>query len=198
MGSLQTKIQVWNMALDILKEQPLASVTDTVAPAKWLSRNYDQQRDFLMESMLWKFALDRAEIAADGSAPAWGWSYQYTLPTDCLRIVPPTHQGVWMGTPIPYETENTKLMMNTAGPLRLRYVKRITNEGLFTNGFVEVLSLRLARKLCHWMTGKASMMETVNKQLEEAVDIVRTIEAVQLSGGRYYDDEIAQERENTY
>lgn len=198
MGSLQTKIQVWNMALDILKEQPLASVADTDAPALWLSRNYDQQRDFLMESMLWKFALTRTLLAVDGSAPSWGWTYQYTLPTDCMRLVPPTYNGEWMGTPIPYESENTVLMMNSPGPLKLRYIRRITNEGLMTNGFVEVLSLRLARKLCHWMTGKASMMETVNKQLQEAVDIVRQTEAVQLAGGRYYDDDIAQEREAFY
>lgn len=198
MGSLQTKIQIWNMTLDILKEQPLASVSDAKATALWLARNYDQQRDFLMESMLWKFALTRASIAADGTAPSWGWTYQYTAPTDCMRIIPPTYQGKWMGTPIPYESENSKIMMNVAGPLYLRYITRITNEGLFTNGFVEMLSLRLARKLAHWMTGKASMIEAIDKQLQETVDIVRTTEAVQLAGGRYYDDDIAQERESVY
>lgn len=198
MGSLQTKIQIWNMTLDILKEQPLASVSDAKATALWLARNYDQQRDFLMESMLWKFALTRASIAADGTAPSWGWTYQYTAPTDCMRIIPPTYSGIWMGTPIPYESENSKIMMNVAGPLYLRYITRITNEGLFTNGFVEVLSLRLARKLAHWMTGKASMIESIDTQLKETLDIVRTTEAVQLAGGRYYDDDIAQEREAFY
>lgn len=198
MGSLQTKIQVWNMALDILKEQPLASTADTDAPALWLSRNYDQQRDFLMENMLWKFALTRAQIAAEATAPSWGWTYQYILPTDCMRIIPPTYNGIWMGTPLPYETENGLLLMNQPGPLKLRYIQRITNEGLFTNGFVEVLSLRLARKLAHWMTGKASMMETINNQLKEALEIVNVTEAVQIAGGRYYDDDIADERENTY
>lgn len=198
MGSLQSKIQVWNMTLDILKEQPLASTADTAAPAKWLNRNYDQQRDFLMEAMLWKFALTRADVAVEATAPAWGWTYKYILPTDCMRIVPPTYNGVWMGTPIPYETEEGLLLMNQPGPLRLRYIKRITNEGLFTNGFVEVLSLRMARKMAHWMTGKASMIESINKQLEETVDIVRTTEAVQLAGGKYYDDDIAAEHENFY
>lgn len=198
MGSLQTKIQVWNMTLDILKEQPLASVADTKAPALWLARNYDQQRDFLMESMLWKFALARDSIAADGTAPSWGWNYQYEKPADCMRIIPPTYDGVWMGTPIPYETENTKIMMNVAGPLKLRFIQRITNEGLFTNGFVEVLSLRLARKLAHWMTGKQSMIETIDKQLQESITIVNVTEAVQLSGGRYYDTDIADEHESFY
>lgn len=195
MGSLQTKIQCWNMSLDILKEQPLVSTVDTAAPAKWLSRNYDQQRDFLMESMLWKFALTRASLAASVTTPAWGWSYQYDYPADAMRILPPTYNGAWNGTPIPYETENRLILMNTSGPLKLRYVRRITNEGDFTNGFIEVLSLRLARKMAHWMTGKAGMIETIDKQLQEAVDIVRTTEAVQLAGGAYYDTDIQDEHE---
>lgn len=198
MGSLQTKIQIWNMTLDVLREAPLAATTDTKASALWLNRNYDQQRDFLMESMLWKFALARANVAADGTAPAWGWSYQYTIPTDAMRIIPPTENGEWMGTPLRYEQEGSKLLMNIAGPLPLRYITRITNEGNFTNGFVEMLSLRLARKMAHWMTGKQSMVETINKQLQETYDVVRTTEAVQVAGGVYYDNDAAMDREAFY
>ena len=87
MGSSNTKIMIWNMALDLLREQPLAAITDEKATAKWLTRNYDQQRDYLLERLPWKFALDRDEIAADATAPAWGWSYRYLLPTDALRIM---------------------------------------------------------------------------------------------------------------
>lgn len=198
MGSLQTKIGVWNMALDVLREQPLSATTDTAPPAKWLSRNYDQQRDFLMESMLWKFAMTRANVAAEATTPAWGWSYQFILPTECLRIIPPTVNGQWMGTPLPYETENGRLLMNIPGPLPLRYIQRITNEGLMSNGFLEVLSLRLARKMAHWMTGKQSMVETIKDQLTETLEVVRTTEAVQVAGGTYYDTDVADDRENFF
>jgi hypothetical protein len=151
-----------------------------------------------MESMLWKFALARQNVAADGTAPAWGWSYQYEMPSDMIRLIPPTENGEWMGTPLRYEQENSKLLMNIAGPLRLRYVKRITNEGLFTNGFVEVLSLKMARKMAHWITGKASMVESIKNQMLEVLDIVRTTEAVQVAGGTYYNTDAADEREAFY
>jgi len=198
MASLQTKIQIWNMSLDILREQPLSSVDDNVAAAKWLSRNYDQQRDYLLERTLWKFALDRASIAADATAPAWGWTYRYLMPTDMVRLVPPTCDGAWMGTPIMYEMESGYLMCDVAGPLRIRYIKRITNEGTFTNGFCEVLALRLARRMAHWMTGKQSYVQQIDAMLKEAWVEVRDMEAFQVAGGTYYDDDLAQIKEAVY
>jgi hypothetical protein len=194
MGSQQTKIQIWNMALDVLREQPLASVNDTAATAKWLGRNYDQQRDFLMERYLWKFALTRAAIAADSTAPAWQWAYRYLLPTDSLRFVPPTYNGEWGGTPIPFEEESGYLMCNVAGPLRLRYILRTTNEGLFSNGFCECLSLRLAMRMAHWMTGKQSMVQQIQELYKDTLAQVVQTHAVQVASVAYYDDDILSER----
>lgn len=194
MGSQQTKIQIWNMALDVLREQPLSSVDDTTATARWLARNYDQQRDYLMERYLWKFALTRAEIAADSVKPAWQWNYRYLLPTNSLRFVPPTYDGAWGGTPIPFEEESGYLMCDTAGPLRLRYILRTTNEGLFSNGFCECLSLRLALRMAHWVTGKQSMVQQVQGLYNETLAAVVQTHAVQVASVAYYDDDILAQR----
>lgn len=194
MGSQQTKIQIWNMALDVLREQPLAATTDTSATAKWLARNYDQQRDYLMERYLWKFALTRAQLAADPVAPAWDWDYRYLLPTDSLRFVPPTYDGSWGGTPIPFEEESGYLMCDTAGPLRLRYILRTTNEGLFSNGFCECLSLRLAMRMAHWITGKQSMFQQIQGLYAATLSEVVQTHAVQVASVAYYDDDILGQR----
>lgn len=194
MGSQQTKIQIWNMALDVLREQPLSSVDDTQATAKWLGRNYDQQRDFLMERYLWKFALTRAEIAADSQKPAFQWQYRYLLPTDSLRFVPPTVDGEWGGQPIPFEEESGYLMCNVEGPLRLRYILRTTNEGLFSNGFCECLSLRLALRMAHWLTGKQSMVQQIQSLYDDTLQQVVQTHAVQVASVAYYDDDILWQR----
>lgn len=198
MASLQTKIQIWNMALDRLSEQPLSSTADTSAPALWLSRNYDQQRDFLLQNTyLWKFAMDRASIAADGTTPAWGWANRFLLPTDCLRPVPPTVDGAWNGVPIPFEVEGEYLLCDQGGPLRLRYIKRVTNEGYFSNGFCEVLSLRLAMLMAPWLTGKASVTAAVQKAFMDTLAEVKAVNAVMVAQDTYYDTEILTAR-STY
>lgn len=194
MASLQTKIGIWNAALDVLKERPLASVADTDATALWLARNYNQQRDYLLERYIWKFALTRASIAADGTAPLWDWQFRYAIPTDALRILPPTVNGAWDGVPIPFEQESGYILMNYAGPLRLRYINRITNEGTFSNGFCECLALRLAARMAHWLTGKQSMSDAVEAAYRETTSEVIRTEAVQVAQDHYYDTEILADR----
>lgn len=198
MPSQQTKIQIWNMTLDLLKEQPLSATTDNTHFAKWLGRNYDQQRDYLMERYLWKFALTRDEIAADGTAPSWGWLYRYLIPAQALRFIPPTIDGSWNGRPIPFEQEGGYILTNHAGPLRLRSILRITNEGLFSNGFVECLSIRLAARCAHWATGKQSMFDKLTQLYTTTIEEVKQTEAVQVAGAAYYDDDILDERSAYY
>lgn len=183
------------MALDRLKEQPLSSVDDVTVVAKWLTRNYDQQRDYLLQNTyLWKFAMDRASIAADGTAPSFGWAYRYLLPTDCLRFIPPTYEGEWDGTPFSFEEESGYLLTDATAPLKLRYIKRVTNEGLFSNGFCEVLALRLALLMSHWVTGKASMTQTLQQTFEQTLRDVKAVNAVQVAQDHYYDTDILVER----
>lgn len=194
MGSQQTKIGIWNQALDVLREQPLSSVSDTTATARLLARNYDQQRDYLMERYLWKFALTRASIAADSTQPVYGWLYRYLIPTDALRFVPPTLEGDIVGTPIPYEEEAGYILCNQAAPLRLRYVLRTTNEGLWSNGFCECLSLRLAMRIAHWITGKQSMVQQIQSMYRETLQEVVQTHAVQVASISYYDDDVLLQR----
>lgn len=198
MGSQQTKIQIWNMTLDLLVEQPLASVDDATPVANVLRRNYEQQRDYLLERYLWKFALTRVELAADGTPPDWGWSYRFLLPTDALRIIPPTVDGSWNGRPIPFEQESGYLLCDFAGPLRLRHINRITNEGLFSNGFCELLSIRLALRCAHWLTGKTSLVDRLTTLYKETAADVKEVEAVQVAGAAIYDDDILTERSEYY
>jgi hypothetical protein len=194
MASLQTKIAIWNAALDLLREQPIASVDDRTPAAKWLGRNYDQQRDYLMERYLWKFAVERVELAADPTAPTWGWAFRYLIPTGALRIIPPTFDGSWNGRPIPFEQESGYLLCDVPGPLRLRYINRLTNEGLFSNGYCEVLSIRLAMRMAHWMTGKQSMAAELTQLYTVTLNEVKQTEAVQVAQDSYYDSDILTER----
>jgi hypothetical protein len=194
MPSQQTKIQIWNMTLDLLKEQPLSATTDQTAAALWLSRNYDHQRDYLLERYLWKFALSRAAVPADATAPAWGWTKRYLIPTQALRFIPPTYDGSWNGKPMPYEEESGYILTNHEGPLLLRTINRVTNEGLFANGFVEALAVRLAMRCSHWMTGKISMFNTLSQLYTTTLSEVKDAMASQVAGGAYYDDDILDER----
>ena len=70
-----TETDICNMALDILKEAPISSLTDVRPIASWLNRNFATQRDAALSLANWNFALTRTTLAADATAPAFGWDY---------------------------------------------------------------------------------------------------------------------------
>jgi hypothetical protein len=194
MPSLLDKTGIWNAALDLLNEQPVSSTSDTLAPAKWLARNYDQQRDYLLARYYWKFAMTRTLVPEDPTAPDWQWSNRYAIPENCLRYVPPTYDGQWNGTPIPFEEENNYILCNVAGGLRLRHVQRVDQEGLFAVDFSETLSIRLALKLSGWLTGKASFTQQLDEMFRITLADAKTTGAIMVAQDNYYDTDILSER----
>lgn len=194
MPSLRTRTQIFNDVLDILDEGPVAEAA-TTKPALWLARNFEQQRDYLLERYHWKFALKRQLLSADPVAPAWGWAAQYRLPEDYLRFVPPTYDGEWDGTPIPFEHEGDFILCDVTDGLKLRYVSRtLASDAKLSNGFSECLALRLALRMAHWMTGKQSMMQQIQQMYQQTVAEVIQTETVQVAREHYYDDDIAAQR----
>src|SRR5262245_2849682 len=158
MGSLLVKLDVYNMALDLLKEETMSSINELSAPANWLNRNYGQQRDYLMSRHWWKFAMARASLAADPAPPSFGWSYRYLQPSDILRLYPLTFDGELNSAMINYEVEGPYILSDAVPQLKVRYIRRVTTEGEWSNLFCEVLSIRCACKMAHWMTGKRELL----------------------------------------
>lgn len=190
MGSLLVKLDVYNMALDQLKEEAMTSIGEITAPAQWLNRNYNQQRDYLMSRHWWKFAMSRVSIASDPTPPTFGWSYRYAQPTDILRLYPLTADGELNSPQIDYEIEGSYILTNAVPQLKVRYIRRETTEGNWSNLFCEVLAARLATKMAHWMTGKENMVTTLSALYREELDSAVLLDCLQAHGQDYYDDDI--------
>lgn len=155
MPSGLTETDIYNMVLDILVQETVLGTTDDKAIARWLNRNYPQQRDALLERHPWNFAVKRASLAADNAEPAFEWAYQYTLPTDCLRLLPITTNGYRDSPGVSHVVESGKILTDKAAPLYVRYIARVTNPSYFTLTFTNALAQVLAARMAYWMTGKA-------------------------------------------
>lgn len=190
MPSTASQIDIYNMALDLLQEAPLTSLTQDKDQADWLNRNYKPARDAELRAHPWNFALDRAEIAEDATAPAFEWDHRYLMPTDVLAIRNLTVNGKLNGAPIEYEVEGSYILTDQDSPLKLRYVKRIENEGYFDPLFVEALVAKLAYKMSHWMTGKQSFSERIREDYREAILRARAADAIETIHADVYSDDV--------
>lgn len=179
MPSSLAEIDVWNMALDMLHEAPVSAPTEDTAVRLWFTRNFAQVRDSELRKFPWNFALARATIPASVDAPAWRWTYKYELPGDCLRMMPLRENGALNGMLLAYEMEGNAILTNQAAPLKLRYIKRIETVGLWDALFVDVVSAKLASKMAHWLTGKASFAQQADQAYQQTLREARSIDAIE-------------------
>jgi len=109
--------------------------------------HYNQCRQELLRDNLWRFATQRAEIAASPTTPESEWTYQMPLPADFLRLVK-IYEVDHVSRPIQsFSMEGTMLLADSA-PLQLVYIADVTNtsafDPLFTTTLVCLLALRMA------------------------------------------------------
>jgi hypothetical protein len=184
-----TPTDVVNLALDLLKEAPITSVDEPRSIAMWCKRNFDVTRDALLEEADWNFAMKRAKIAEDSDKPAFGWCRQFTIPPDCVRVVPLTHNGAPEGRPVQFEVENGKILTNESGPLPVRYVGRTEEYDRYPATFVTALSAKLATKMAHWLTGKSNYVQIASGLYQDAMNKAWLSDAIQGTVPRAADDQ---------
>lgn len=156
-------IDIVNGALDALGEEPIASLDDKGVTAGRMKRRYAHVRDQLIAMHLWNFALRRAEIGADTATPAWGFSRQYTLPADCLRMVGLQTSPLVDVLPDQWMVENGKLLCDIAPPLAIHYIARVDDADAYPALFRRALELYLAYDLCEAFTQSTSRAQALEQ-----------------------------------
>lgn len=150
-----SEVVVASMAGDLLDEFNISSLDDNSPLSRFMAREFGPVRDEVLQLYPWHVALKRAALDPLDSEPAFGWDYQYQLPTDCIRLLPLRVDGDHNAPEIPYELEDEgRILTNAAGPLYIRYVKKLTNVAKWRPLMIRVLATRLAMYASTRITGK--------------------------------------------
>jgi hypothetical protein len=138
-----TILEVANRALGRIGAVRITALTDTTASAKAVSACFPGVPDWVLRSWLWKFAINRVALTNPEAAEGTDWTWKYTLPPDCLDIVP-------QDTPlddVEFVEEAGTLLCDLEAPLWLRYARQVTDPGQWDPAFAEVLSWKLALEM---------------------------------------------------
>ena len=163
------------MALDKLGAQRINDYDTDASPQAIKCRtHYEQTRDALIESHVWRFATGRAALSQDTVDPDFEYDNQFILPTDYL-----VKKSVWNGSgprsaTFSYAIEGDRLLTNESA-IYLRYMKRVTDPTKFNPLFVEVLVLKLALKLVSLAGANPKMSEALGIELRGVMPQVRTM-----------------------
>jgi len=156
------QLDVYQLALTKLGQDRALSTSEDIEQVRALNAVYAGVVDWVLADHPWKFAITRAELAADVAAPAWGWARQFTLPEPCLRLVQVGDTWAWYyGKEFTaFELEGGKILTSEEAPLRVRYVQRVSNVGLWPVMFAEAVAMRLAFRCALKLTNSNAREES--------------------------------------
>lgn len=197
MASGATEVSICNLALSRLGDDTITSLSDNTKPARECNRLYAITRDMELRSHNWNFAIFRTSVAADETAPTWGYDYRYELPVDCLRLLeienteggtsinPSGGAGTYGGWRIEAgnfgDSSRRFIVTSYGGPLYIRYISRVTDAAVFDTLFVNALAARLAMDLSTVLTNNNTLKEASARLYEHAIAEARAMDAIESS-----------------
>lgn len=156
---MASQIEICNRAAIKLGAQTITTLSENNKVARTFTALWDTVRKAELAKRYWNFALARQSLPALGSNPDWGFAHQYQLPNDYLKLmqvndifVAPGLVDYRQSDDSPWAIEGQAILCDFNAPLKVRYVRDITDTGLFHPLFVEVMACRLAHESCYTIT----------------------------------------------
>ncbi len=192
-----SETHIANLALQKLGEGPILNLSDDEHKAREMSRAFAFVRDAELNRRLWRFSFARASLPALAQAPI-GEDYErkFQLPNDFIRLVP----GLDMAQ-VPdlsdyrggissalYSIEGRELLTNLAAPLKIRYVRRVTDTTFYTPAFDAAFASRLAYETCERITGSDSKQDRCERDYRKAIKEAVLAQALELPTESQGDD----------
>lgn len=167
-------VDVCNSALQKLGASRILSLNDNSREARSCVVAYDSNRRSELRKYIWPFAKKRVVLAADAVSPAFEYTYSFTLPSDCLRVLLPKDSTLdWV-------VEGRKILTNSlyspyggasstgAASLSLLYIADIEDTTLWDSNFYDMLAISLAIDMREDLTQSNTKYQILDKDYEDA------------------------------
>jgi len=145
------EVSICNLALQSLGAKSISTLVEDTVAGRACNRIYAHARDLELRAHPWSFARARVAVAASSTDPVFGYAKQYQMPSDCLRILPTNGHG---GTTNQddFQIEGRQILTNASSPIKLVYVRQVTDPNTFDQLFVELLVARIAMEIAEKVT----------------------------------------------
>jgi hypothetical protein len=166
---MASTIDLCNSALTLLGQPTISSLSDNNRIAKLANQRYYYCIDAALRAHPWKCALERKDLVADSTAPAFGYDYRFALPTLpwCLRALEMQDKDYI------FKIEGRYLLTDES-EASIKYIARIA-VGSMDSLLFEAVAARIAADLAFPLTNSTSLADQAwrayKDKLNEAQDI---------------------------
>ena len=156
---MASDVGIANAALRKLGQSPITSFSENSKAARLANERFAELRDELLYRHPWNFALKRGSLAASATAPTWGFTAAYPLPTDYIRMfeVNGEHEDTDK-----WKVEDGSIVTDLEAPLEVRYVFQVTDANRMSAGFREAFASILAADWAEDLTGDDNVAQRMD------------------------------------
>ena len=165
-------VEICNGSLNQLGATTILSLTEDSKNARLCNQRYYQVRDAVFRSHPWNCLQKRVELAADTDAPAWGFSFAYTLPADCLRLLR------ILDYDSNYKVEGRKILSNTSS-MKILYVSRVTDANEYDESLRETLSAALGADIAFGVTSNNQTAQNMYQLFQDKLRDARFVDSTE-------------------
>lgn len=183
--TVSSEIDICNLALDHLNVKSISSISPPNTSLEELCKRwYDQTRRWCLRRYPWNFATKRVVLAADATDPPFGWSKQFTLPADFIRLKYINESILVRDNPIPasaYTIEDGKILVGDGGAfadtneLRLVYIYDFKTVPQMDSTFVDFFATAMAQNMAYKLSQSNSNVERLNALMEKSQSAARAM-----------------------
>lgn len=187
-------VDICNSALNLLGASTISALSDDSKNARLCNQRYTPVRDRIFRSHSWNCLSKRVQLAQDATAPVIEYTYAYTLPADCLRVLK-IHTGVTdsIESDLEYKVEGRKIITNE-GTIYLVYIALITDPNEYDVYLQEAISIYLAADIAYAITNNATLANNYQSLAEERLREARFVDATENSLGTIESSEFTNAR----
>lgn len=174
---MATESDIVNLALSKLGQTRITALTDDTKEARLANATYDIHRDYVIRDHLWNFAMTRALLDVNATAPSWGFDFAYDLPTTpaVLRVTEVSSEKDY-----DWRREGNQILSdhpgNTNSKLPIVYIAQITDTTLFDAQFVEALAVYMAAEWCENLTGSTTLRQQLTELYRLKISEARSMD----------------------
>lgn len=174
---MTTSISICSAALLQLGKAPIASFNEPGDLARLCANIYPIERDSILREHRWNCAIKREILAPLTAVPAFGYSKQFALPGDFLRLISVGDTVLGAAPRVQFFKVMGRNILASGDTLHIEYVFRNENEATWDSKLIELMAARMLWKMAYPVTQSTSLRETLKTEYEVLARAARSIDS---------------------
>lgn len=185
---MTSEVSIVNRALNHLGATNISSLDEATKAGRHMNQIFATVRDDVFRAHPWNSLIRRLELGQETEKPAFGYNFQYALPTDpyCLRVLefsngsqtyPYDNMVDNSGGPV-FVIEGRKLLTDETS-VKIKYIARVTDPNEYDANLISTLAARLAQDACYSITGSTSLIQVMAAMYQDRLKEARFIDATE-------------------